>query len=171
MKTSIKKIDCSYNLEDNRIIDKLAGVLCFEEPEMIKKSKEFWNDWFSNKIEGDKITIVTEKTNKDNKQSLIGVVRFWKTPYCNNKWLIEGLEVIATERRKGIGRTMVKYGLDILRKSGIEKISVHIRNTNIPSIRLHKSLGFVKVSLGAIDSFGEFNENIDEYILLLKETW
>lgn len=167
MSINIKVIDYSCNFENNRIIEDLAGVLCFEEPEMIETSKEHWRDWLSNKIEGDKITIAAEETDNNNHR-LVGVVRFWKTPYCNYKWLIEGLEVISTKRRKGIGRAMVECGLDKLRKYGIEKVSANIANNNISPIKLHESLGFVKTSSGSVNSFGDFRERVDEYTLILK---
>lgn len=40
----------------------------------------------------------------------VGEVRLWRTPYCDHKWLIEGLEVIAPKREQGIGKLLVKKG-------------------------------------------------------------
>lgn len=165
----IKTIDSYCNSQAMETIESLARVLCFEEPEMMEISKQFWIDWLDNKIEGEKITVVAQEINEDNDKKFVGVVRFWKTPYCNNKWLVEGLEVILPERRKGIGKSMVQYGLEILIEMGVKEVSVHIRNNNIASIRLHESLGFIKVSSGSINSFGDFREHIDEYVYVVNQ--
>jgi ribosomal protein S18 acetylase RimI-like enzyme len=92
-------------------------------------------------------------------------VRFWRSPYCDNKWLIGGLEVIATERRKGIGKSMVAEGIRILQSRTGEKIFVHIADKNTPSIKLHEGLGFKKINSGSINSYGDFREHVCEYVL------
>ena len=117
-------------------------------------------------MQGDKLTIVAE----DDHKKFIGVVRFWCSPCCNNKWLIEGLEIIQPMRGKGVGKTMVMYGLKRLNDLGIEKVSENIKNNNLPSIKLHENLGFVRISIGCFNSFGEFRKNIeDEYIMILNK--
>lgn len=166
MNIDIRIIDCSINHDNNRAIGDLAEVLSYEEPEMLETYKGFWNDWLSNKIIGEKITIVAEQTDNSN-QRLVGVVRFWKTPYCNDKWLIEGLEVISIMRRKGIGGSMVSFGLNKVKELGIKNISANISTINTASIRLFKSLGFTKISSGSINSYGDYREQVDEYSLTL----
>ena len=102
------------------------------------------------------------------KDYIIGVTRFWKTPYCNNKWLIEGLEVIPPKRKLGVGKSIVKHGISLLHELTDENIFVNISNKNIPSIKLHESLGFKKISNGSINSLGDYRENIDQYLIVLK---
>lgn len=160
----IRIISLPDNSKEVDVIQALATVLCYEEPEMMESSVEFWNSWLHNKIEGEKITIIAEEAENNE---IVGVVRFWKTPYCNNKWLVEGLEVISTNRRKGIGRNMVKYGLEKLREKGIKEVSANIRKDNIASIKLHEGLGFNKISSGSINSFGDFRDHVDEYRLYI----
>lgn len=91
----------------------------------------------------------------------------WRTPYCGQKWLIEGLEVIAPKRGQGIGKLLVKKGIELLSNQGIKRISANINKNNIASIALHQSLGFQKSSSGAVNSYGEYREHLDEYILKL----
>ena len=98
-------------------------------------------------------------------ENIIGLVRFWKTPFCNNKWLIEGLEVIPPERKKGVGRSIITEGIRILRNSVREEIYVHISDKNIPSIKLHEGIGFKKIKSGAINSYGDFRGHVSEYVL------
>ncbi len=164
MNINIKMIESCNNFHGDQIIDLLSKILCFEEPERIESIKKFWSEWLSNKIVGEKITIFAEEIDKDNKKNAVGVVRFWKTPFCNNKWLIEGLEVIKPKRGLGIGESMVQYGLNQLKINGIEKVSANIVNNNVASIKLHESLGFRKISTGSINSYGDYREHVDEYI-------
>ncbi|MCM1991619.1 GNAT family N-acetyltransferase [Oceanirhabdus seepicola] len=112
------------------------------------------------KIPGEKITIIAKEKNE-----IIGVTRFWKTPFCNNKWLIEGLEVIPSKRRSGVGKSIVEHGISLLHDATDENIFVHISSRNVPSINLHESIGFKKISNGSINSFGDYKEHIDEYLL------
>lgn len=145
---------------NKQLIKQLSHVLTYSEPENFEQCGEWWGQWFSDKIPGDKLTIIAKEEN-----NIIGVIRFWKTPFCNNKWLIEGLEIIPPKRRKGIGKAIVIEGIGILREITNEKIFVNISNKNIESKRLHEGLGFKKISSGSINSYGEFRNHIDEYVL------
>lgn len=167
MKIIVRTINLDTSKEIGDLIESLAGLLSYREADRFDELKVFWCKWLLNKIEGEKITVIAEETYKGGNREIVGVVRFWKTPYCNNKWLIEGLEVILHKRRQGIAEQMIKYGLKELRQKGVKEIAVNIRNNNIPSIRVHAKLGFTKVSSGAINSYGDYKEYIDEYNLHL----
>lgn len=145
---------------DEEVIKQLSQVLTYSEAENFKECEKWWGQWVSDKIPGDKITIVAKEEN-----NIIGVVRFWRTPFCNNKWLIEGLEVIPPKRRNGIGKAIVTKGIRILKGITNEKIFVHIDSENNESKRLHEGLGFQKISSGSINSYGVYRSHIDEYIL------
>jgi L-amino acid N-acyltransferase YncA len=154
----IRKVE----MEDvnKQLMEQLSQVLTYEEPENFEECLKWWEEWFSNKIPGDKLTIIAKAQN-----NIIGVKRFWKTPFCNNKWLIEGLEVISPERKKGIGKSIVMEGIRILQNTTNEKIFVNIANKNIASISLHEGIGFKKISNGAINSLGDFKGHVDEYLI------
>ena len=155
---SIRKVEMES--VNKQLMEQLSQVLTYSEPENFKDCLSWWQSWFSDKIPGEKLTIIAEEEN-----NIIGVVRFWKTTFCNNKWLIEGLEVIPTKREKGIGKSMVEEGIRILQITTNEKIFSHIDNENIASINLHKGIGFNKISNGSINSYGEFRGHVDEYFL------
>lgn len=167
MKTGVRRINLDTSKEIGELVESLAGLLSYEETERFDELKVFWCRWLLDKIEGEKITVIAEETYKEGNQEIVGVVRFWKTPYYNNKWLIEGLEVILHKRRQGIAEQMIQYGLKELRQKGVKEIAVNIRNNNIPSIKVHEKLGFIKVSSGAINSYGDYKKHIDEYNLHL----
>ncbi|SHK29553.1 Ribosomal protein S18 acetylase RimI [Hathewaya proteolytica DSM 3090] len=145
---------------DKQVIEQLSHVLTYSEPENFDDCVKWWKSWFSDKIPGEKLTIIAQEQN-----NIIGVARLWKTPFCDNKWLIEGLEVIPNERRKGIGKSIVIEGIRILRETTNERVFVHIANKNIPSIKLHERIGFKKVGSGIINSYGDFRGHVSEYAL------
>lgn len=155
---SIKRVEKTD--VNKQLIEQLSHVLTYSEPENFEGCVKWWESWFSDKIPGYKVTIIAKEQN-----NIIGVERFWKTPFCNNKWLIEGIEVIPPERRKGVGKYIVTEGIRILRDTTNEKIFVHIANKNTPSIKLHEGVGFKKVSSGSINSYGDFRGHVDEYVL------
>lgn len=152
---------------DERLMRALAEVLSYEEPAQVSETLEFWRDWFSNRIPGEKFTLVAKEHGVTLREEYVGVVRLWKTPYLANKWLLEGLEVIAPSRKRGIGTALVKKAIKTLLAQGVESISANISRDNTPSIALHLSLGFEKRSSGSYNSWGEYRELIDEYVLIL----
>ncbi len=50
-------------------------------------------------------------------------------------------------RRRGVGRSMMVYILDMLRGSGIRNLFLEVRPSNQPAIRLYESLGFSRIGL------------------------
>lgn len=86
-------------------------------------------------------------------------------PYCGDKWLVEGLEVIAPKRKLGIGKALVEEAIRLLRHCGVDSISANISKSNVASIALHRSLGFEKSSSGALNSYGKYRQHLDEYVL------
>jgi hypothetical protein len=75
---SIKKVE----KEDvnKQLMEQLSYVLTYSESENFEECLKWWEDWFLDKIPGDKLTIIAEEKN-----NIIGVARFWKTPFCKNK--------------------------------------------------------------------------------------
>lgn len=155
---SIKKVEIGN--VNRQLIEQLSQVLTYSEPENFEDCVQWWEKWFSDEIPGEKLTIIAEEQN-----NVIGVVRFWKSPFCDNKWLIEGLEVIPPKRKNGIGKSIVLEGIRILRNANIDKIFVHIANDNTASIKLHEGIGFKKISSGSVNSYGDFRRHVDEYVI------
>jgi len=50
-------------------------------------------------------------------------------------------------RRRGVGRSMMVYILDMLRGSGIRNLFLEVRPSNHPALRLYESLGFRRIGL------------------------
>lgn len=113
---SIRKIE-SEDINKG-LMEQLSKVLTYSEPENFEDCLRWWEEWFLDKIPGDKLTIIAEEQN-----TIVGVARFWKTPFCNNRWLIEGLEVIPPKRKKGIGKSIVIEGIHLLRELLMNKYS------------------------------------------------
>lgn len=130
---------------DKQLINQLFQVLTYSEPENFEECGKWWEQWFYDKIPGDKLTIIAKEEN-----NIIGVTRFWKTPFCNNKWLIEGLEVISPKRRKGVGKAIVTEGIRIFKGITNEKIFVHIAGENNESKDYMKDLDLKKLAVAQL---------------------
>lgn len=129
-------------------------------PEDLEGLRSFWQKWFT-EIPGEKLTLVATQGR------FLGAVRLWKSPYCNDKWLVEGLEVAREHRRQGIGETLVCRGIEILKQRS-DWLYAHIHNANIASINLHVKLGFIPLYQGYLNSWGEPRSNGREYGLKLS---
>lgn len=150
---------------DSTDISILTGLYAQGDKNWEAELAEFWQDWFSAKIPGVKMTLVAIE-----KEVPIGAVRLWQSPYCDHKWLVEGLEVLESARRRGIGEALVRRGIELLRERGQQTLFAHIHRNNTASINLHHKLGFHLVSEGYINSWGEPRDNGNEYRLKLI-TW
>jgi ribosomal protein S18 acetylase RimI-like enzyme len=56
---------------------------------------------------------------------------------------IQGLAVDPTERRRGLGRTLLDAALNEARRQGAHRITLRVLSVNTPARRLYESLGFV----------------------------
>lgn len=163
---SMYEVEIINQPPNDTVLDGLTTVLCGDDKELFDDLKTFWTRWFTNKIEGNKITVFAQ-VHKDDVEIPVGVVRFWSTPYLDGKWLVEGLEVLESHRKKHVGLNMMELGLSEIKNMNIGAVSANIDNENIASIELHKKLGFKKVSEGSLNSYGDYREHIDEYVLNL----
>ena len=59
---------------------------------------------------------------------------------------VTGLAVKKNWRGKGIGKTLLKFGVRFLRAMGFKKIRIMTLRTNSPALRLYESVGFKSVS-------------------------
>jgi len=57
------------------------------------------------------------------------------------------IEVNANYRRRGIGREIFNRLLTDAQISGAETITLEVRISNIPAIKLYKNFGFVQISI------------------------
>lgn len=144
--------------------ERLADLLASEEPTRYDDLLQFWIAWFHNDIPGQKITVIAEAED----ERTVGVVRFWRSPFCEQKWLVEGLEVHPDWRRRGIGEQLLLTGISHLARQSASAVWSHIRHDNAPSIRLHQRVGFRLVSHGYVNSWGDYRANGGEYVLNLR---
>lgn len=167
-------------------IEPLAQCLACSKPDRLDDFRAFWDDWAAGRIPGCKITVVAWEGGPplpcagsaahtgftDGNPSLptaLGVVRLWESPYCGDKWFVEGLEVLESHRRRGIATKMMERAIRELRSmNATETLYAHVRDGNEASIRTLRRLGFVCVSQGHyISSCGEPRDNGSEYALSL----
>lgn len=161
-------IDQDLMIESVTNRDKLALKVKYQEvsarflaesEDDFQNNMAFFDDWHQDKLEGEKITSYGHF-----QRDLVGIVRLWQSPYLD-KWLIEGLEVKDSFRRNGIGRRLLKSGLDLLKSMDIKTVYVNISKANSASIKLHEGLGFQLIEEGTLNSFGEYRGHMNHYRL------
>lgn len=157
-------ISCSIWTDPGKAgMEQLALLLSSEDADRYRELLEFWISWFNEGIPGEKVTVVATTRHGQ----IVGVVRLWCSPYCDHRWLVEGIEVDPNYRRRGIEKQLLLTGTDHLKGRGITSVYSHIHSVNLPSIRLHEMVGFCQVSEGYLNSWGEWRDNGLEYRLEL----
>ena len=73
-----------------------------------------------------------------------------------------GEEVFSAYQRQGFGKKAMNVALEIAKDKGYKIVLQQVRSNNIPSIAMHKSLGF------ETDSYAYINKKGNEVFLFLK---
>ena len=81
--------------------------------------------------------------------------------------LITGLETHPSCRCSGYASMLMEQTRDYLLDNGVTKIYSHIRNDNLPSIRVHRKCGFIKIQDTA--SFLDHSADIHSGTYLLQK--
>ncbi|SFD16555.1 GNAT family N-acetyltransferase [Clostridium uliginosum] len=101
------------------------------------KSLEEFDEWFQKRINNKNVYMfILEKEN-----NYIGQINF----EIINREAIINYSIDREFRNKGFGKELVKYIQDFIydELKDVEKIVAYIRNSNIPSIKVFESLGFI----------------------------
>ena len=116
-----------------------------------KDAEELQKVWYPNKSVFEMEEIISQ-WNKDtlngkyseifaaiHNQKIVG----WFSLYQHSKNVVSiGPEIFPPFRKNGYGKEAMRLCIEISRKKGFRIISQQIRIDNLPSIKLHKSLGF-----------------------------
>ena len=95
-------------------------------------------------------------------RKVIGYVIFWKV---FDDVQINNIAVHAEFRRLGIGRVVLEYVIDQVRRDGAKFITLEVRPSNTAALTLYKKLGFKPLSIRK----GYYaNPNEDAYVLGLR---
>lgn len=143
-------------------VDDISRLLSCGTKEGYLENLEFFEKWHKDVIPGDKITLALYEEN-GNEQQIVGVLRMWQSPYCDNKWLLEGIEVKLDKRRHGYGKYMVDKGLSLLKEKAVKEVYLNINHKNRASHQLAMGLGFEKCSEGCKNSFGHELKTSNHY--------
>ncbi|MCH4886042.1 GNAT family N-acetyltransferase [Acidaminobacter sp. JC074] len=143
--------------------DDAARLLSCGSKVAYQQNLEFLEKWHRDEIPGKKYTIslYEDQVTSDN---IAGVLRIWQSPYCDDKWLLEGIEVRYDKRRKGYGKKLVQKALEILKNLSVAEVYLNVNNTNNSSRALVMSLGFKLCSEGCKNSFGHELKTSNHYV-------
>lgn len=93
---------------------------------------------FSKDITNDSMLILNIKNNR-----IISLINFLQYNNVENLWCLFSLFTLKSERKKGYGKDILKYGLEKVRKKQAKILISGIEEDNEESISLHKKIGFV----------------------------
>lgn len=93
---------------------------------------------FSKDITNDSMLILNIKNNR-----IISLINFLQYNNVENLWCLFSLFTLKSERKKGYGKDILKYGLEEVRKKQAKILISGIEEDNEESISLHKKIGFV----------------------------
>ena len=104
----------------------------------IKKITSHLDYIFSKDITNDSMLILNIKNNR-----IISMINFLQYNNVENLWCLFSLFTLKSERKKGYGKDILKYGLEKVRKKQAKILISGIEEDNEESISLHKKIGFV----------------------------
>lgn len=84
-------------------------------------------------------------------------------PYQDG-FLLEGLETAPDCRRQGYAKNLILHTLDYLSERGVRKLYSHIDMSNIPSVKVHESCGFLKLYDHALFVDGSVDHHTFTYL-------
>ena len=124
-----------------------------------------WKDFFKCQSGVDKFIVIAREYINNKPCKIVGVARFTKNKNTMDKWLLEGIEVIRGFRQRGVGRNILKYGYEYVKKGDDKRIYSNVKNDNKESIEFHEKLGFRKIKEGATDSLGITYNDASTYMI------
>lgn len=137
-----------------RIIDEINANACDKLLTMlIQDERQYDNTLDENFVVKDYFKKVIKDNNNllygyfvDNK--IIGYIFFKHTKDMGNVYLVDGMFVKEEYRRKGIAKSLIKFGMDELKNRNIDYIDINVMANNYIAFNLYKSLGFKEFRIG-----------------------
>jgi GNAT superfamily N-acetyltransferase len=77
---------------------------------------------------------------------VVGNITINRTSVGSRRWLISNLAVSENYQGRGIGRSLMDAGLELVKEYGGLSISLQVRADNVPAKHLYQSLGFKQIS-------------------------
>lgn len=151
----IKKMNLVYNINDDEEIYRMCQ----------KCMMSLWKDFLRVDSEGDKFIVISREYIDNKPCKIVGIARFTKNKNTMGKWLLEGIEVIKRFRHKGVGKKILEYGYDHIKKCNDKRLYSNVKNDNKESIEFHKRLGFSKIKEEATDSLGITYKDASTYMI------
>ncbi len=94
---------------------------------------------------------------------VISIVEYMRY-FDENSVFLYGISTIKNKRHKGYATKIMKYTEDVLKKTGIEKISLTVDPKNNIAIEMYKKFGYETVEFQK----DEYGEGIDRYLMIKK---
>ena len=123
----------------------------------LQKQNDLADRFLTELISGNRITYVFEK-NRDFLGEVSLVKEMPDSDYTvpNQSIYMSHLIVKKSERRKGIGKALVSYGIDKAKSMGYSEISIGVDMDNYPAIQLYFRFGFDRIAFVGEDTQGRY---------------
>jgi len=118
----------------------LAEVLAIER---ICFSNPWTQDTFRGEIQNKAISFPLAVIHPGDKK-LIGYVIFWQ---IGDEAQINNIAIHPDYQGRGFGEQTLRYVLDRLRENGIHFVSLEVRVSNLPALRLYRKIGFAVLGI------------------------
>jgi len=84
----------------------------------------------------------------------VGFVRLWHSPHIE-EWIIDGIVVTPSHRRRGVGAGLLSRALHLAQQSGAASVVAHARADRVAAIALYEKAGFERETTTYLNSYGE----------------
>jgi len=145
-----------------QIVESVASEKCYIVPE---NSRKDWDRAIREIKARESLIIVASVDGK-----IVGMAHLVRGKFVKNRHVgFLGISILKEFRGLGIGNALMRYMMEWVEKSNIEKISLTVFSTNKPAIRLYAKFGF-QIEGICRKHFKIENEYVDDLIMgkLLK---
>jgi ribosomal-protein-alanine N-acetyltransferase len=98
-----------------------------------------WSEWvFKQELENKHSHFLVAKL-KEKRKEIVGYLVMW---IVLDEAHISNIAVAPEHRRKGIGEMLMRYALEMAKSRGVFKVTLEVRETNLPAQNLYRKLGF-----------------------------
>ena len=149
--------------QNKNIYLNMINKLFLNDNSKIANIEEFTNHLefiFNDDIDNDAILILNIENNK-----IISMVNFLQHNNIENQWCLFSLFTLKSERNKGYGENMLRYGVNEIKNLGAKLLISGIEKENVESIKLHEKVGFINSGKMWDELASGFPENHLGYII------
>jgi len=135
-------------------VEQLARVMSTGEEHRFEEHVEYIVNDFDDPGKEDKYYLIAELNGV-----IIGFCRLWLSPNIN-EWIADGIDVLPSHRRKGIGFKLLSMTLSLAKEKKAESVIAHVLKDNHKALNMVNKFGFQKETDNYHNSWGEIRKGV-----------